>query len=131
MKELTILWQRLVDESGRTCLRCGATETQVRQAVETLKLALAPLGIAPRLEVGTLDDVTFRTNPSESNRIWIGGRPMEDWLDAGVGSSRCCSVCGEAECRTVEVEGQTYETIPEQLIVKAGLLAAAQIVTAG
>ncbi len=131
MKELAILWQRLVDESGRTCVRCGATETQVRQAVDTLKLALAPLGIAPRLEIGTLDDVTFRTNPSESNRIWIGGRPMEDWLDAGVGSSRCCSVCGEARCRTVEVEGQTYETIPEKLIVKAGLLAAAQIVTAG
>ncbi len=63
--------------------------------------------------------------PSESNRIWIAGRPLEDWLDASVGKSTCCSACGGAECRTLEIGSATFETIPEELILKAALLAAA------
>ncbi len=34
------------------------------------------------------------------------------------------SECGDHECRTVEVGGETYEAIPEQLLVRAGLIAA-------
>ena len=52
---------------------------------------------------------------------------MEDWLDASVGSSRCCSVCGDAECRTVEIGDATFETIPERVLVRAALIAAAQM----
>lgn len=48
---------------------------------------------------------------------------MEAWLNGAVGSSRCCSVCGDSECRTVEIEGASYEVIPEALLVKAGLIA--------
>jgi hypothetical protein len=51
---------------------------------------------------------------------------LEDWLDAGVGQSGCCSVCGDNYCRTLEVRGTTIETIPERLIVKAALRAAAE-----
>ncbi len=50
---------------------------------------------------------------------------MEEWLAAKVGSSSCCSVCGDAPCRTVEVEGSVFEEIPEAVIVKAALIAAA------
>jgi uncharacterized protein DUF2703 len=67
------------------------------------------------------------SNPSESNRIWIAGRPMEEWLGARVGSSRCCSVCGDSECRTVEVEGTTFETIRERLLLEAALIASSQL----
>jgi hypothetical protein len=46
MKTLTITWQRLLmDEDGRTCVRCGSTEKELERAVETLKQSLAPLGI--------------------------------------------------------------------------------------
>jgi hypothetical protein len=55
---------------------------------------------------------------------------MEQWLGASVGSSRCCSVCGDAECRTVEVEGMTFEAIPEALVVRAALLAASHLIGA-
>lgn len=44
---------------------------------------------------------------------------MEEWLGASVGSSRCCFVCGNSECRTVEVGATTLEIIPEQLFLKA------------
>jgi hypothetical protein len=36
-------------------------------------------------------------------------------------------VCGDSECRTLEVSGTTFEAIPERLILKAALLAAAQL----
>ena len=99
----------------------------VQQAVSKLKEALRPLSIEPMLEVREIDQESFEANPSESNRIWIAGRPMEEWLGARVGSSRCCSVCGESACRTVEVEGTTFETIPENLFLRAALIASSQL----
>lgn len=103
----------------------------MERAVATLSQSLQPLGIEPKLEIREIDEKSFKANPSESNRIWIAGRPMEDWLGANVGSSPCCSVCGTSECRTVEVEGTTYETIPEKLFLKAALVAASHLLSIG
>jgi len=97
-------------------------------AVSKLKDALRPLDIEPTFEIREIGEEAFKASPSESNRIWIAGRPMEEWLGARVGSSRCCSVCGESECRTVEVEGTTFEAIPEKLFLKAALTASAQLI---
>jgi hypothetical protein len=119
MKSLPIIWQRLVTSDGKTCDRCNATYQEIEQAVNTLRKALHPLGIEPTLETREIDEESFKANPPESNRIWIAGRPMEEWLGARVGSSRCCSVCGESECRTVEVGGTAFEAIPEKLFIKA------------
>lgn len=127
MRPLTIVWQRLVSPDGKTCDRCAATQQEVQRAVIILEQALRPLGIQPRLEVTELDEGSFRANPSESNRIWIAGKPIEEWLGGRAGSSRCCSVCGESECRTVEVSGSTFEAIPERLLVKAALIAASEL----
>lgn len=127
MKTLPIVWQRLVSADGRTCDRCDATHRQMQRAVDRLEQALRPLGIEPTLMLRELDEQSFKAAPGESNRIWIAGRPMEEWLGAGIGSSPCCSVCGDSECRTVEVGGATFEAIPEQLILKAALIASAQL----
>ncbi|MCL6584738.1 MAG: DUF2703 domain-containing protein [bacterium] len=128
MRGLTIKWQRLVDENGHTCERCGATEKEVEKALSTLQQALAPLGLEVTLEKGIIDVSTFIKDPLASNRIWIDNRPLEEWLGAQVGQSYCCSSpCLDEECRTITVEGQIYETIPADLIVKAGLIAASRI----
>ena len=127
MRALAIVWQRLVSPEGTTCDRCAATHQEVEQAVSTLKSVLQPLGIVPRLEIREIDTASFNANPAESNRIWIAGKPMEDWLAGRVGSSRCCSVCGDSECRTVEVGGTTFEAIPERLILRAALIAASEL----
>jgi hypothetical protein len=127
MKSLPIIWQRLVSSKGRTCDRCNATNLEMQLAIRKLKEALRPLGIEPTLETRGIDEESFKANPSESNRIWIAGRPMEEWLGARVGSSRCCSVCGESECRTIEVEGTAFEAIPEKLFLKAALVASAEL----
>ena len=129
MRPLPIVWQRLVS-NGKTCDRCAATEREVEHAVLTLKDALRPLGLEPDLEIRELDQVSFEQDPAASNRIWIAGRPIEEWLDGTVGSSRCCSVCGDSECRTVEVRGTTFEAIPEAFILKASLLAASELLNA-
>ncbi len=127
MKTLRIKWQRLVDEQGETCDRCGATEAAVDETLRKLKSALNPLGIDVLLEKEALSPSTFSSAPLESNRIWISGKPLEEWLSATSGKSQCCSVCGDSDCRTLIVNGKTYEGIPAELIIKAGLLAASQL----
>jgi len=126
MRPLKIVWQRLVTPGGATCNRCGDTFTELQRAVIKLKDVLAPLDLAPNLETVELTPESFNRDPAASNRIWIEGRPIEEWLGARVGTSRCCSVCGDAECRTVAIDQTVFETIPEHLIVRAALAAAAR-----
>ena len=127
MTELTITWQRLIDSTGSTCPRCAGTHQQVQQAVDRLRAALEPLGVHPVLEMREIDPATFLQQPDQSNRIWVGGRPLEDWLGARSGSSQCCDACGDAECRTLEIDGTSHEVVPEALLVRAGLIAASQL----
>lgn len=127
MKPMPIVWKRLI-KGGETCTRCGATGRELEAAVAKLAAALRPLGIDPVLERQEIDEAAFKANTSESNRVWIAGKPIEEWLGADVGMSRCCSVCGVSDCRTLEVGGRTYETIPEELFIKAGLMAASQMI---
>ncbi len=128
--ELEIIWQRLMDAEGQTCDRCGGTEKELQQGIASLKKALDPLGIEVTLEKRSLG-LECADNIIESNRILISGRPLEEWLGATVGTSACGSCCeklGETvECRTTTVDGRTYEIIPAQLLVKAGLKAAAEL----
>lgn len=128
MKPLEIIWQRVVNSEGKTCDRCSATHAEIQRAVAKLRESLRPLGIEPQLEIREIDELAFRAKPSESNRIWIAGKPMEEWLGASVGSSPCCSVCGTSPCRTVKIEGTTFETIPEKLFLKAALVASSRLV---
>jgi len=127
MKTLPIVWQRLV-KAGATCERCGSTHEQILGALAQLEPALQPLGIRPVLHTVILDESTFKADPSASNRIWIAGKPMEDWLGASAGSSPCCSVCGDLPCRTLEVDGHAFEAIPQDLVIKAALIAAARMI---
>ncbi len=128
MRSLPIVWQRLVTSDGRTCDRCDTTHEQMLRAVRKLAKMLHPVGIRPALEIRELDEASFRADPSQSNRVWIAGRPLEEWLGGRVGGSRCCSVCGDSSCRTVEVGGAVFEAIPEALFLEAALVAAARLV---
>lgn len=124
---LRIKWQRLIS-SGETCPRCRSTEEELEKAVSVLKQSLAPLGINVILEKEELSVAEFKKDSLQSNRIWINNRLLEDWIEGRVGHTPCCDLCGPHECRTVEVGGQLYETIPAEIIIKAGLSAASQLV---
>jgi hypothetical protein len=127
---LKIKWKRLVSK-GETCWRCGSTGEALRKAVSTLKQSLTPLEIEVILEKEELSATEFKKDPLQSNRIWINNRLLEDWIEGKVRHSPCCDVCSPHDCRTVEVEGQIYETIPAEIIIKAGLAAASQLVSPG
>ncbi len=125
---LKVRWQRLVDEKGQTCDRCGGTERATEEGTKKLRRCLKPVGVDVVLEKTSLSAAEFAKDPLESNRIWVGEKPIEEWLQAKVGKSECSGACGQSECRTLTVEGKTYDTIPAELIVKAGLLAGAELV---
>ncbi len=125
-KTLIVKWQRLLFD-GQTCPRCGATEAEVEKALDALKQALSPLGIDVILEKGELSVEEFKIDTLQSNTIWLNGRLLEEWIDGKTGQSQCCDICGLHDCRTVGLEEEVYETIPSELIVKAGLLAASQL----
>lgn len=127
MKSLPIIWQRLVDEKGQTCERCQLTYEEIRKAFNKLRQALNPLAIDVILDQKVIAQSTFVNDPSQSNRIWIGSKSLEDWLEAKLGQSKCCDICEGSECRTIETDTRVYEVIPEELIIKAGLLAAAYL----
>lgn len=129
MKTLKIRWQRLISD-GQTCPRCGSTEEELKKAISTLKQSLAPLGVEVVLEKVELSVTEFKKDPLRSNQIWLNDRQLEDWIGGETGQSPCCEVCGPSECRTVGVGEEVYETIPADLIIKAGLLAASQLVGA-
>lgn len=126
MKTLTIRWQRLVAEGG-TCPRCGATEVEIEKAASALSRSLNPLGIEVVLEKSELSVAEFEDGPLESNHTWLNGRSLEDWLGGEVGQSPCCHVCGPNDCRTIQVGWEVHETVPADLIVRAGPLAAARL----
>ena len=127
MKNLPILWQRLVSQQGTTCPRCHSTGDEVQRAVQKLKETLEPMGVTPELEVREIDEASFFKDTLQSNQILIAGQSMEHWLGGQTGSSRCCNECGDNDCRTVEVGGQIYEVIPEELLVRAGVIAATRM----
>ena len=127
MKILKIEWHRLVAD-GQTCPRCRATGEEVERAYRSLEQSLSPLGIKVVLEKHELISEVFQRDPSQSNRLLLNGLPLEEWLGLKVGQSPCCETCGDAECRTLESGGQVYETVPADLIIQAGLRAAAKLV---
>jgi len=117
-KKIKIEWQRLIIEK-ETCPRCGSTEQELGKAIK----ALRKLGIEVELKKKEIGQAAFKRHPQESNKIMIAGKPMEYWLNAKTSKSPCCSVCGDNECRTIELKDKAYETIPADLIVKAALAA--------
>lgn len=127
-RTLRINWQRLVDEAGGTCQRCATTQHEVRLAAGTLARSLRPLNMQVVLEERPITAEECAKDVSQSNRVFLDGRSLADWLGGTIGMSPCESCCPKlgpnVECRTLTVDGHTHEAIPATLIVRAGLRAA-------
>jgi hypothetical protein len=128
---LQMNWQRLVTEEGETCERCGITQDEFRQAVGLLRESLRPLGIELEASETSLTPDEFKGDVVASNRVLISDRTLEEWLGGETGLSTCescCSAVGDnVQCRTVTIGGTTYEAVPADLIVRAGLAAASEL----
>ena len=126
-KTLHITWQRLVDDFSATCPRCCDTEKNLDAAVERLRPLLAQQGIHVALRKKRLRPLAFNRNPLASNLLSIEGKALETWLQAETGTSECCDVCGDSECRTLIYEGFSYEGVPMELIAR-GILKAVEAI---
>jgi len=122
-KVLHVTWQRLVDEADATCPRCHGTEANLDEAVAVLRPLLAGQGIEILLQKKRILPLVFNQNPLDSNIISIEGKHLENWLHAETRQSPCCDACGDNECRTLRLEGKTYETVPVELIIRGVLRA--------
>lgn len=121
--ELEVLWQRVTVDAG-TCVRCGDTGRNVRLAVDELEMLLAPHGVTVRLVEKPLPPFAV----AESNRVFLGGLPLEDILGAQVLMNHCQSCCdllgAQTDCRVLRLGGRDYEELPAGLVVQAGMLVA-------
>ncbi|MCS7186614.1 MAG: DUF2703 domain-containing protein [Armatimonadetes bacterium] len=129
MSGLLIRWVHL-SVDGETCPRCSETGKELAKAVETLRKILSPLDIKVVFEEVEITHDEFARNPLRSNEIWLNGKLLEEWLGAKITQTQCCDVCGDEECRALEVDGQLHEVVTSDLIVKAGLIAASDLITA-
>ena len=125
---VTVRWQRMVTETGDTCERCGSTQKEVWLATDMLRRCLGPLNIEVALEETSMTPEVCARDMSQSNRIFVDDRPLADWLRGKIEMSPCAPCCEklgeEVQCRTLTVDGRTYEAVPATLILRAGLLAA-------
>ncbi|AAB89951.1 DUF2703 domain-containing protein [Archaeoglobus fulgidus] len=126
--QLTIKWLHL-SVDGETCPRCSETGKELLKAVNTLKEFLSPLGFEVVFEEVELTPEDFSRDPFKSNEVWINGRLLEDWIGAKVTQTPCCDVCGDQECRALEVDQQLQEVVKADLVVKAALMAVAELKT--
>jgi hypothetical protein len=130
-RTLEIEWQRMVDEDGRACCGSEATQKALENAYAELSESLGPKGIEVELRSTNFSPEECMGAPEQANRILIAGHSIAHWLNADVGTSPCQGFCKQAlgdkgACQTLIYEGEAYEVAPAELIVKAGLLAAAQ-----
>jgi hypothetical protein len=116
---LEIEWRHL-DKDGKTCDRCSDTGETVRSAYDTLVQELTPRGWKVSLNETLLTDQEL----PESNTILLNNIPIEQLLPGTHKSENCCTSCGEllgapTMCRTLVRDGQTFESLPMDMILEA------------
>lgn len=123
---LEIKWRRPVSGGEPHPLYTPAEE-EILTAVSLLESSLSPLGIEVSFVKEELSAGQFENDPLESNRIWINGRRLEEYVLAETKKSPCCGGCGSSGCGPGEAAGPARETSLAELIVQAGTEAASKI----
>jgi hypothetical protein len=128
---LALKWERFAYADREACERCLDTRTEIRTAFQRLSADMATVGLEVNLDEDIISKDKAAADMCQSNRIWIEGKPLETWLGAQVGESPCKGCCEEmgsdVACRTLIYEGETFEAVPADLIVKAAYAAASEI----
>ena len=118
MKELKIEWKHY-DKEGETCTRCNSTGNNIQKAIKVISRD-------SRFDKAkiTFKETKLRAEEMpESNSVFINGEAIEDILRATASENYChsCSCLAGAgtNCRTIELNGKSFEDIPENLILQA------------
>ena len=124
MTTLEIEWRHL-EKDGRTCLRCSDTLQSLQQVITQLAAECGPRGVRIAYRETKLPPEQL----SQSNLILFNGVPLESVLPGASASENECQSCGDlcgqpSLCRSVSVEGRTFEALPAALIRQAACAAA-------
>jgi hypothetical protein len=120
MKILEIEWKHY-DKEGNTCARCSDTGLVLQKIVAELVQQCRPCGWDIKFKVTKLTEKEI----SQSNIILLNGKPIEEILGNAVAGESHCPTCSELTgnestcCRTIKVNGKSYESIPSDLIRQA------------
>ncbi len=120
MKILEIEWRHL-DKEGNTCIRCSDTGEALHRVVTELTEECRPCVWDIKFKETKLTEKEI----SQSNIILFNGKPIEHILPNAVASEShcqsCCKLTGNSStnCRTIELDGSSHESIPLYLIRQA------------
>ncbi len=138
VRTLTIAWHKVTEDDGSICDLSTFTQQTVEQASEELSQALAPAGVD--IVVKTLTPEKVEGGDCLCNRVLIQGRYVDEWLGAEMVKTACSGCPNQAGCPKTGGSGsacggqyalihqdETYNIVPANLIVMAGLIAAADL----
>lgn len=118
MKHLEIEWMHY-DKEGETCTRCNNTGDNVKAALKSISKDKNFKDTIITYKETKLD----ADKMPESNTVLINGIKLETILNATASENFChscsCLAGAGSNCRTIVRDGQSYEAIPEEMILEA------------
>jgi hypothetical protein len=138
VRTLTLAWNKVSEDDGSICDLSTSTYESVKEAHAELSKALAPHGV--EVAVKTLTPERVEGGLCQCNRVLIQDRFVDEWLGAELVKTSCSGcpnseACAKTAGSGVTCGGQTamlhqgksYDIIPANLIVMAGMVAAADL----
>jgi hypothetical protein len=123
-KTIVISWQHAKQEVCLGCKKPGLDEDGIKSAAKSLEKRLTDKGI----KVKWVEKDPDPKAPAGTNDIWVCDIPVATWLGGQVATRPCCQ---GSVSRSMALDGRTYEVIPAELVVRAGLSAADMLIEQG
>ncbi len=131
-KKMTIVleWQPPASEVCRQCQQCGVGDQEVQRAFLMLKERLAEKGF----DIQVVEKKGAAPLPNTCG-MKVCDVPLEVWLDARTEATPCQGAADKGDPdgmrRTIRVGNQGFATVPADLMVRAGLMAADHMIENG
>lgn len=118
MEELTIEWKHY-DKEGETCARCNNTGDNIKLALE----AVSTDDAYKNIKINYKETILKASQMPDSNTVIINGQKLEHILNAKASENYCyscsCLASSGTNCRTIELNNESYESIPKEMILEA------------
>ena len=118
MEELNIEWMHY-DKEGETCIRCNSTGDNIKAALEVVSTD----DTYKNIKINYKETILEASEMPDSNTVIINGQKLEDILNAKASENYChscsCLKGSGTNCRTIELNDESYESLPKEMILEA------------
>lgn len=115
---MTIEWKHY-DKEGETCTRCNSTGNNIKAVLGIVSTDNAYKNI----QIKYKETILEASEMPDSNTVLINGQKIEDVLNAKTSENYChscsCLAGSDTNCRTIELNNKSYESIPKDMILEA------------